>query len=69
MDIFEHGQPLSIFAHTSYIKFKKFMNMVQTRFPFGLSFDEDVLEKVDVKRGLISRSRFIEKIVSDKLEE
>lgn len=42
--------------------------MAQTRFPFGLSFDENVLEKVDEKRGLISRSRFIEKIVSDNLE-
>jgi len=34
----------------------------------GISIDEKILASVDRRRGLIPRSRFIEKIIEDTLE-
>jgi len=39
------------------------------RFSIGISFDSETLLAVDSLRGMISRSRFIEKIIKDNLEE
>lgn len=33
----------------------------------GLSLDIEILERVDNSRGLISRSAYIQKIISEKL--
>jgi len=39
------------------------------RFSIGISFDSETLLAVDLLRGMIPRSRFIEKIIKEKLEE
>jgi metal-responsive CopG/Arc/MetJ family transcriptional regulator len=35
----------------------------------GISFDKELLEKIDKKRGYVSRSAFIVGIVQNELEE
>lgn len=42
---------------------------MQRRFSVGISIDTEILNKLDSVRGMIPRSRFIEKIVKDNLEE
>ena len=41
---------------------------MQKRFSIGISFDHEIIDAIDEVRGMIPRSRFIEKIIKDNLE-
>jgi len=43
-------------------------NMIQ-RNPVGVSLDCKVLDALDRKRGLVNRSRYIEKLIESDIEE
>jgi len=39
------------------------------RVPFGCTLPEELLEKLDLKRGLIPRTRFVERIIENALSD
>jgi len=41
--------------------------MKMTKKIIGLSIDQVILNKIDQKRGMIPRSRFLEKIISENM--
>ena len=43
--------------------------MVQNRHGIGISLDDNIIDEIDNARGLVPRSRFIEKIIIETLEE
>lgn len=43
--------------------------MTQNRRGIGISLDYVIIDKIDIARGLVSRSRFIEKIITETLGE
>ena len=42
---------------------------MQKRNPVGVSFDVKTLDALDRRRGLVPRSRYIEKLIENDIEE
>ncbi|MGY5148644.1 MAG: hypothetical protein ACW9W3_01105 [Candidatus Nitrosopumilus sp. bin_68KS] len=42
---------------------------MQQRQTVGISFDNDVLDIIDKKRGFVPRSRYVEEILKKSLDE
>jgi len=56
-------KPLNLLRHQK-AKFKKHNN---TKFRVSLSMSQELLELIDEKKGLVSRSAYVEKLLRDQL--